>query len=144
MSDKKNFNFFLVDDDPFYLNLLEQMLRNQGHDQMHLFESGVDCLNALNQKPDIIFLDHNMDTINGYEVLKKIKRFDPDIFVVMVSGQEDLKTAVDSLKHGAFDYILKSGDEGQKISEVIEKIGQVLDIQERSKPSLLKSIFSLF
>jgi DNA-binding NtrC family response regulator len=87
------------------------------------------------------FLDHQMDTFTGYEVLKKIKRYDPNIFVVMVSGQEDIKTAVDTLKHGAFDYILKSDHDEQKIGEVLEKIAQVKELQSRKKPGILKTIF---
>ncbi|TVQ67115.1 MAG: response regulator [Balneolaceae bacterium] len=143
MTIQTSYNLFLVDDDPFYLSLLHKKLTNSGYQQISTFTNGVDCLNALDQKPDIIFLDHNMDTFSGYEVLKKIKRQNPDIFVVMVSGQEDIKTAVDSLKHGAFDYILKSGNDSEKINAVIEKIAQVKELQSRNKPGILKSIFSL-
>lgn len=142
MTTQQSYNIFLVDDDPFYLSILEKRLLNKGYQVISSFTNGVDCLNALGEKPDVIFLDHNMDTFSGYEVLKKIKRFDPNIFVVMVSGQEDIKTAVDSLKHGAFDYILKSNDDEQKINEVLEKITIVKDLQARKKPSILKSIFS--
>ena len=144
MKPSSSFKLFLVDDDPFYLVLLEKKLQNRGFSDLHTFTNGIDCLNALSEKPDIIFLDHNMDTFSGYEVLKKIKRFDPNIFVVMISGQEDIKTAVDSLKHGAFDYILKSDDDEQKIGEVITKIERVMELQERRRPSLIKSIFSFF
>lgn len=142
MTTQHSYNIFLVDDDPFYLSIFEKRLLNNGYQVISSFTNGVDCLNALDQKPDVIFIDHHMDTFSGYEVLKKIKRFDPNIYVVMVSGQEDIKTAVDSLKHGAFDYILKSNDEEQKINEVLEKIAKVKDLQARNKPSILKSIFS--
>ncbi len=143
MTTQYSFNIFLVDDDPFYIELLKQRLLTKGFERISTFLNGVDCLNALSSKPDVIFLDHNMDTFSGYEVLKKIKRYDPNIFVVMVSGQEDIKTAVDSLKHGAFDYILKSEDEEAKISEVLSKIEKVKELQTRRKPGLLKSIFSI-
>ena len=143
MTNQHTYNLFLVDDDPFYLSLLKQSLIKNGHKQIRTFENGMDCLKALREKPDVIFLDHNMDTFTGYEVLKKIKRQDPNIFVVMVSGQEDIKTAVDSLKHGAFDYILKSDSVEQKIKDVLEKIYQVKELQARNKPGMLKSIFSI-
>ncbi len=142
MTTQHSYHIFLVDDDQFYLSIFEKRLLNKGYQVISSFTNGVDCLNSLGEKPDVIFLDHNMDTFSGYEVLKKIKRFDPNIFVVMVSGQEDIKTAVDSLKHGAFDYILKSNDDEQKINEVLEKITIVKDLQARKKPSILKSIFS--
>lgn len=143
MKNQHSFTIFLVDDDPFYVSLLKQKLTTNGYHNTRSFTNGVDCLNALSEKPDVVFLDHCMDTFTGYEVLKKIKRQDPNIFVVMVSGQEDIKTAVDSLKHGAFDYILKSGDDEQKINEVLGKIHQVKELQARKKPGILKSIFSI-
>ncbi len=143
MTTQYSFNIFLVDDDPFYIELLKQRLLTKGFERISTFLNGVDCLNSLSSKPDVIFLDHNMDTFSGYEVLKKIKRYDPNIFVVMVSAQEDIKTAVDSLKHGAFDYILKSEDDEQKISDVLSKIEQIKELQARKKPGLLKSIFSI-
>jgi len=143
MTTQHSLNLFLVDDDPFFVSLLKQRLLMKGFEQISTFSNGVDCLNALSAKPDVIFLDHCMDTFTGYEVLKKIKRQDPDIFVVMISGQEDIKTAVDSLKHGAFDYILKSENDDEKISDVLHKIVQVKELQARKKPGILKSIFSI-
>ncbi|MCC5927234.1 MAG: response regulator [Bacteroidetes bacterium] len=143
MKAKQTFNIFLVDDDQFYLALLNQKLISNDYQYVKTFTNGVDCLNALGDKPDVIFLDHNMDTFSGYEVLKKVKRYDPNIFVVMVSGQEDIKTAVDSLKHGAFDYILKTGNDQHKINEVLDKIYQVKELQARKKPNILKSLFSI-
>lgn len=132
---------FVVDDDIYYLHLFQQHLLNIGYEQISLFENGTDCLKALNEKPDIIFLDHNMDTMSGYEVLKKIKRFDPNMYVVMVSGQEDIKSAVDALKHGAFDYIQKGDDEMTKIKDVIVKIIEVRELLQQSKPGLIKKFF---
>lgn len=143
MTTYNTFRIFLVDDDPFFLAVMKQHLSNMGFDDVHKFEDGVDCLNELHEKPDVIFLDHNMDTFTGYEVLKKIKRFDPNIFVVMVSAQEEIKTAVDSLKHGAFDYISKMDVNQESIGKVLLKIDDVMELQERQRPSLLKSIFSL-
>lgn len=143
MATQQTFTIFLVDDDPFFLALLNKQLVNSGYNKIRTFSNGADCLNALNEKPDVIFLDHNMDTLSGYEVLKKIKRYDPDIFVVMVSGQEDIKTAVDSLKHGAFDYILKSDNEMEKIVTVLDKVAHLQELKAKKKPGILKSIFSI-
>jgi len=141
MSQTNAFKIFAVDDDVFYLNLLKQLLKNQGYEDVTVFQNGVDCLNRLHEKPDVIFLDHNMDIYSGYEVLKKIKRYNPNIYIVMISGQEEIKPAIDALKHGAFDYIQKGKDEEVKIKEVLLKIRQVQDLLERSKPSFLKKLF---
>lgn len=137
----EQFKIFVVDDDFFYQGVFSQYLDNLGYKDVNLYSSGFACLDHLNEKPDVIFLDHNMDTLSGYEVLKKIKRFNPDIYVVMISAQEEIKTAVDALKHGAFDYIQKGEDESVKIKQVLLKIAEVKDLLERSRPTILKKLF---
>lgn len=134
-------NIFVVDDDMFMLHIIEKHLTNLSITSIKTFHSGIDCLQHLNEKPDIIFLDHNMDLLTGYEVLKKIKRVSADPFVVMVSGQQKVKPAVDSLKHGAFDYIQKDDNLGENLQKVIQKILDYKDLVQRSKPSLLKNLF---
>ena len=137
-----DYKIFLVDDDLFCLNLHEQHLKNLGFSNILKFQSGTECLNNLIKYPDIIFLDYKMDTLNGFEVLKKIKRFNPNINVVMVSAQEDLQTAIDALKYGAFDYIIKSDQEEVKMAQVIERITNLERATKKQKLSLLKAFFS--
>jgi polysaccharide export outer membrane protein len=72
--------------------------------------------------------------------LKKIKRFDPNIFVVMLSGQESMKTAVDSLKYGAFDYIIKGDESFNRITDVITRITEIQVHLELAKPTIWKKL----
>lgn len=141
---KENFEMkiFLVDDDNFCLHMYAQELQNLGYNNLHLFENGSDCLNNLTNEPDVIFLDHSMTTLSGIEVLKKIKRHNPDIYVIFLSGQEAIETAVDSLKYGAFDYIVKSTKDGENMHKVLKKISEVKAMLSESRPGLLKKIFS--
>ncbi len=136
-----SFKIFLVDDNIFHLNVMNQMLIDQDYQDNYLFTSGVDCLENIHLNPDIVFLDHNMDIYTGYEVLKKIKRYNPNIFVVMVSSQEAVKTAVDTLKHGAFDYIEKDDHLEKNLENTLKKIIEVKELLQAKKPSLLKRIF---
>ena len=137
----KDLKIYLVDDDAFYLNILEQHLLNMGCLSVQLFENGSDCLDQLAEKPDVIFLDYQMDTLTGYEVLKKIKRYDPNIYVVMISAQEAIKPAVDALKHGAFDYIQKGDQEESKVKDVLQRILDIKTILDRPAPGFLKKLF---
>ncbi len=137
----EQFKIFVVDDDFFYQNVFHQQLMNLGYKNVNLYNNGYECLERLNENPDVIFLDYNMDNLSGYEVLKKIKRFNPDIYVVMISAQEEIKPAIDVLKHGAFDYIQKGDDELLKIKQVLVKITEVKDLLERSRPTILKKLF---
>lgn len=143
MEGLKNIKIFIVDDDEFYLNIFSLYLSNLGVEDITLFESGLDALNKLEEQPLVVFLDHNMDDITGYEVLKKIKRYNPNIYVVMITAQEDIKTAVDSLKHGAFDYIQKGEHDEERVKAVLHKILEVKKMLEQSSPSFLKRLFQL-
>lgn len=142
METYKKFKVFLVDDDVFYLNMLEQLVANTGVTDITTFQNGLDCIEQLNEKPNVIFLDHNMDVINGLDVLIKIKRVDPNVFVVMLSAQEDLKTAVDSLKYGVFDYLVKGDNEALKVQNVLSRMGSIVDEMKLKNPSLIQKIFS--
>jgi DNA-binding NtrC family response regulator len=133
---------FIVDDDPFYINLFAQHLNNMGYNKVQMFDNGNDCLHQIHEKPDVIFLDYNMDTLTGYDVLKKIKRYDPNLYVVMVSAQEEIKPAIDALKHGAFDYIQKGENAVGKIKDVLQRIVTIKELLKKSKPNLIKRILS--
>lgn len=137
-------SIFLVDDDLFSLNIYRQGLENLGYQKVSLFLNGTICLNNLNQKPDIIFLDHNMDDLTGFEVLKKIKRYDPNVFVVIVSAQENMKIAIDALKYGAFDYIIKGDNEIEKMQNVIERMESIKQEIKRAHPGFMQKILSIF
>ncbi len=116
---------FLVDDDLFSLNSYRQNLDNLGYINISLFLNGTICLNNLYKKPLVVFLDYNMDDLNGFEVLKKIKRYDPNIYVVIISAQESIKVAIDALKYGAFDYIIKGDNELEKMRDVLLRIKSI-------------------
>jgi len=138
---KNNQPVFIVDDDIFHLEIMKQLLTEEGIENIHSFNSSVDCLQEIHLQPEIVFLDHQMDVYSGYETLRKIKRYNPNIFVVMVSAQEDIETAVATLKHGAFDYIQKNTDLHSNIKNVLVKIKDVKELLQSRKPSLLKNIF---
>ena len=144
MENQNQFKFFIVDDDIFCINVYEQYLQNLGYNDISYFNNGNDCLNNLDQHPDIIFLDHNMDDITGFEVLKKIKRYNPNIYVVMVSGQDNMKTAVDALKYGTFDYVIKDSNVCEKMNVVIDKIVAIKEQLSKSNPSFIQKILSIF
>lgn len=144
MEAKTQFKFFIVDDDFFCANVYNQYLINMNYSDITHYSNGNDCINNLHQNPDIIFLDHNMEDINGFEVLKKIKRYNPNIYVVMISGQENIKTAVDALKYGAFDYVIKGSDVEEKVVEVITKIITVKEQLKNTYPGFVKRLLSIF
>jgi len=126
----KDLKIFLVDDDIFCLNLYQQFLKKLGYDDITCYSGGRDCLENLHEKPSIIFLDYNMEDMNGIDVLQSIKAFDENINVVFISGQESVEVAVDALKYGAFDYIVKSKITPDTLQTTIVKILAEKGIEE--------------
>ncbi len=135
---------FLVDDNLFSLSLYQQGLTNLGYTDVSLFYNGTHCVDNLHQRPNIVFLDYNMDDLSGLQVLEKIRRFDPNIFVVIVSAQENLKLAVNVLKYGAFDYIVKDDREMEQMGEVIERIQSMRVSAGKNKRTLLQKLLFVF
>jgi DNA-binding NtrC family response regulator len=144
MKAEPQFKFFIVDDDVFCANVYEQFLKNLGYYDITYYSNGNDCIDNLDKRPDIIFLDHNMNGLKGFEVLKKIKRYNPNIYVVMISGQENIETAVDALKYGAFDYLIKDSTVSTKITNIIDKIITIKAVMRESNPSIVQRILSFF
>lgn len=138
---------FIVDDDDICRELYCRYLVNMGFEDVRLFDNGQDCLNALTERPDIILLDHQMTPVDGLETLKKIKRFNPDIYLIFISGQENIQIAVNALKYGAFDYVMKGADNEAAIIAIIEKIITIRTLLSRKAPgdkwTRLRSFFSL-
>lgn len=134
---------FVVDDDPMIANMYEQHLYNLGYENVSLFDNGQDCINQLILEPQVVFLDYQMDYLNGLDVLKKIKRFNPDIYVVVISAQEEMEVAVNSLKYGAFDYIIKGKSDLTKIEEVLTRIKEMKQQLNYREPGPFRKFLSL-
>jgi len=132
-----NMRIFLVDDDSFCINIYKQHLYNLGYNNVSSFENGADCLNSLSFNPDVIFLDHGMDSLTGLEVLKKIKIYNRNIFVVFLSGEANLLTAVKALKLGAIKFIAKGFYDLQNIEKILNIIKQVTMTKRKKLSALL-------
>ena len=94
---------FIVDDNPYWVSLQTQMLKELGFENIITYSNGTDCINHLHLNPAIVFLDYQMEDKNGLEVLQRIKDYYPGISVVFCTGQPDLGIAVSAMKLGSFD-----------------------------------------
>ncbi len=140
METYKAFKIFITDDG-FSLTLYEQHLCNLGYTDIHLFSNGADILNRLSESPDIILLDFFMARPDGLTVLKEIKCCNPDIYVIMVSGQEYVQIAVDAMKYGVFDYVIK-GEMTLSISRIYLLRSNRLESSSNQKKEFFQEVFS--
>jgi two-component system, NtrC family, response regulator AtoC len=104
MSDYK---IFIVDDDPWYGEILEYHLSLNPDYEITRFLDGKSCLDKLYLNPDFITVDYSLPDMNGDKLFEQIKSSHPNIPVVVISGQEDISVAVNLLKKGVYDYLLK-------------------------------------
>ncbi|HPS13782.1 MAG TPA: sigma-54 dependent transcriptional regulator, partial [Prolixibacteraceae bacterium] len=86
----------------------------------------------LNEKPDIISLDYTLPDSNGKEILEKVIQITPESQVIIVSGQNDINTAIELLKIGAYDYIVKGVDTRDKILISINKIIEKIELTKEN------------
>ncbi|MEY2925207.1 MAG: hypothetical protein RLZZ337_1757 [Bacteroidota bacterium] len=124
-----NFNVFVVEDDEFYGEILEYHLTLNPDISVTKFAIGKDFLANLDKNPDAVTLDYSLPDISGEEVLKKIKEYNSDIPVVIISGQEDIRTAISLLKEGAYDYIVKDSDTKDRIWNAIKNIREKVELK---------------
>jgi DNA-binding NtrC family response regulator len=100
----------VVDDEEDFVEMLSLRLKEKG-DQVFTASNGSDCLNHLDkQSIDVVILDLKMPGMDGIETLKQIKARHPLVEVIMLTGHGTAETAVDGMKLGAFDYLIKPSD----------------------------------
>ncbi len=128
---QKSFSIFAVEDNEWYNRLLVHTLSLNPDFQVESFFTGKELLDKLHERPDVITLDYRLPDTTGTDLLRKIKDFDERIEVVIISEQDDIETAVDLLKHGAFDYIVKSKDIKERLLNTMQIIRKKAGMQDR-------------
>lgn len=121
---------FLVDDEPIQNEMLKDYLDERFLYDIKTFDNGEDMLKNMNLHPEIIVLDyhlsaHKPDAKNGVDILRDVKDHYPETQVLMLSGQDKIDVAVDSMKYGAYDYIVKGETAFSRIENVINNISEL-------------------
>ncbi len=113
-------HILIVDDDQMIREMLKKILNKAGYNVKTLESSGQALEELIDFKYHLILLDGNMPGISGFELLKYCRKHHPLMEVIMISGNQDMNSAVSTIKDGAFDYIPKPFTIPQ-ITEVVEK-----------------------
>ena len=124
-----NFKIFLVEDDPWYGQLLRHHLSLNPDFEIDLFGTAKECLLSLHHRPDLICLDYGLPDMKGDQLLAEIVGINPLIPVVVISGQEEISVAVSLLKLGARDYIVKDENTKDLLWRSIINIRETLDLK---------------
>jgi DNA-binding NtrC family response regulator len=130
MKNQNSLKIFILEDDTWYGSMLQHYLSLNPDYEIKRFESSREFFDRLHEKPDVVTLDYSMPDMDGSEVLKKIKEVHPDIQVIIISGQEDVGTAINLLKNGAFDYIVKDDDTKDRIWNSILHLKEINGLRQ--------------
>jgi two-component system, OmpR family, response regulator len=127
VQNENKIKLFLVDDDAVFLKSLEIEFLDHGDFEIETFATGELCLEQITQKPDVVILDFHLDGIdktamNGLATLDKIKEYDNNIPVIMLSSQDKIDVAVSCMHHKAFDYVVKSETAFVRLQKAISTI----------------------
>ena len=156
------YNIYIVEDDPWYGEILDYHLSLNPDYKVTRFESGKDCLAKMHLKPDLVTIDFSLPDITGDELFKRIRELSPLVPVIVISSQEEVAVAVNLLKMGVNDYLVK--DEATKdllwnsiiriretqslkkeVEQLREELGQKFSFQKTmiGQSESLKKVFNL-
>ena len=132
----------LIDDDAEIRYSLDRVLSQEGYSIITADsgEQGIETARA--QKPNLIFLDNRMEGISGIETLQHLRTAAPSSMVILMTAFGTSQTAIEAMKHGAFDYVLKpfdpkaqrAGLEGLKAEKIRSARESTSDAMERIMP----------
>ncbi len=137
MENQKPVNpILIVDDEKSILKSMEFTFRSDGYDNIACIQDSRSVMDYIASNPvEIIFLDITMPIISGEEILNEVHKNYPDIPVVIITGLNDVKTAVSCMKLGATDYLLKPIERNR----LLLTVNNILELRNmRRQYSILK------
>ncbi len=126
-----SFKIFVVEDDLIYAKILAHHLSLNPDYEVEIFRDGPSLIKNLYKNPSFITLDYNMPDMTGLEILKRIRNFNSELPVVIVSGQQDVSTAVELLKLGAYDYVIKDQDTKERLWNLARNVKENFNLKKK-------------
>jgi DNA-binding NtrC family response regulator len=121
---------YVVDDDVLYCSALAHYLSLNPDYQVKTFHSAKTLKASLHENPDIVTLDYSLPDTKGEELLAHIMQESPETKVIIISGQEDIKVAIDLFKKGAHDYIQKDSDTQERLWMAIQNLRETIELKK--------------
>ncbi|MCK4337101.1 MAG: sigma-54-dependent Fis family transcriptional regulator, partial [Candidatus Aminicenantes bacterium] len=123
-------SILIIDDDPLIRKTLSIHLSKEGYD-IYLAETGNEGIGAYEDKsPDLVILDIRLPDIDGLETMQRIKEKDHGATVIIITAYDDMKTTVEAIKLGAFEYLVKPLD-FVDLELTIDKAFQMKSLEEK-------------
>lgn len=125
----------LVDDEERFRTTLAKRIQDKGINVAHL-DSGIKALQYIKENPvDVIVLDIKMPELGGIETLEEIKKAEPGIEVILLTGHAAIDSAIEGMRLGAYDYLMKPCE----LEDLLEKIQGAYEIKHKRDERLRKA-----
>lgn len=136
MNTAQKIKLFLVDDDALFLKSLEIEFHESADFDIETYSTGELCIENLSNQPNIIILDYHLngidlDAMNGINTLDKIKAFNANMPVIMLSSQDDINVAVNCMHHKATDYVVKSETAFMRLQKIISDVFEINEMKKQ-------------
>ncbi|MCK5581124.1 MAG: sigma-54-dependent Fis family transcriptional regulator [Candidatus Omnitrophica bacterium] len=132
IADRNKYDILIVDDEPLIRESLYEILRIEGY-RAHMAQTAEEALEVVgSQKVDIVLTDLKLPKMNGIELLIRLKQSYPEIEIVLITGYGTVETAVEAMKNGAYDYVVKPVNDGE-IKIILEKVVEKKEILGENK-----------
>ena len=130
----KDLKVFMVEDNELFAHMISAALASQYGYKVEVFYTGEDMLKRINEKPDVVLLDFQLDSsdlncMNGDKVLEQIMKVQPQTKVVIISSQDDLEKAIELLKYGACNYICKDLQSVNNIALTLQNLIELINLK---------------
>lgn len=146
MDKSKNVLIYVVEDNLIYNRVICEYLKKQNFTNVKSYNSGKDCIKAVMSKeyPDVVIQDYYLGDSNGIDVLLAVKKLSKNTEFVFLTANEDIEVAINSIKYGAYDYIIKDNDVAlKKVVYKINKISKLIELKQNNKTTRLAMIILL-
>lgn len=137
-------NILLVDDETAFLDAMKRRLSKRGF-AIDTAESGMEAIEILEDRHDsieVVVLDVKMPGLDGIETLREVKRKYPMVEVVMLTGHATVDSAIEGMKLGAFDYLMKPADIDGFSDTVMAAAGKRRQQEQKIVEARLRAITS--
>lgn len=128
MYTQRSFKIALIDDDPAMTEMLRDFVSTKyPAASISIYKTGEESFNGIFEQPDAIVLDYHLDSVNpaamnGLQILKRLKEMYSDVPIIFLSAEEKPEIAVNTIKYGAYDYIVKNENAFHRLEIVLTNI----------------------
>jgi len=143
---EENALIYFVDDDLIYQKVVSHDLMKQGYKNVKSFTTAKEIIEATQKKhPDITLLDYHLGgNSTGLDVLKKIQKISPDTNNIFLTASDDIKVAIETMKNGAYDYVIKGDTALLRINHILGNICSHRKATKKGKVVLWYKILIVF